>query len=208
MARLFTLPDGIKHIPQYLDLPRQMSLLEEVRAIVREAPLYQPVMLGTGKPMSVQMTNCGALGWFTDKQGGYRYIDHHPFTAQNWPPIPESLLSIWREFASQTVMPEACLINFYANDAKMGLHQDRDEKALDCPVLSISLGADCLFRVGGLQRGDKTQSFRLSSGDIVVIGGENRLAYHGVDRIYPHTSDLLKNGGRINLTLRRVNPVP
>jgi alkylated DNA repair protein (DNA oxidative demethylase) len=99
------------------------------------------------------------------------------------------------------------LVNFYTADAKMGLHQDRDETDLQAPVVSISLGDTCLFRVGGLNRTDPTGSFKLTSGDVVVLGGESRLAFHGVDRIYPGTSTLLKSGGRINLTLRRVTKV-
>ena len=118
--------------------------------------------------------------------------------------MPESLGEIWHAVSGSTKEPQACLVNFYADDARMGLHQDRDEQDLETPVVSISLGDSCLFRVGGRERGDKTLSFKLSSGDIVVLGGEGRLAFHGVDKIYPNTSTLLKNGGRINLTLRRV----
>lgn len=161
-------------------------------------------MPGTGKPMSVKMTNCGALGWMTDKERGYRYQPTHPFTGKPWPPIPVELIDLWQSLAGYPKPPEACLVNFYSDDAKMGLHQDRDENDLQAPVLSISLGNTCLFRVGGLDRKDGTGSFRLSSGDVVILGGEGRLAFHGVDRIYPGTSTLLKNGGRINLTLRRV----
>ncbi|MCO6187970.1 alpha-ketoglutarate-dependent dioxygenase AlkB [Rhizobium sp. L1K21] len=201
----FVLPKGIRHIPAYLDRSEQVALVETIRSIVEEAPLYTPHMPRNGQPMSVRMTNCGTLGWYTDKAEGYRYISAHPVTSKPWPAIPLKLMEIWQEFSGVEKDPEACLINFYAPEAKMGLHADIDEKAFDCPVVSVSLGDDCLFRVGGLARKDKTQSFRLCSGDIVVIGGENRKAYHGVDRIYPNTSDLLKSGGRINLTLRRVN---
>lgn len=203
---MFTLPPGIIHRAAYLDRGRQEHLLSLVREIVRQAPLYVPAMPKTGKEMSVRMTNCGSLGWLTDKEHGYRYVDRHPVTGEPWPPIPGELLEIWDDFSGCGKKPEACLVNFYSPDARMGLHVDSDESALDCPVVSISLGDDCLFRVGGTYRSDRTKSFRLCSGDIVVIGGESRLAYHGVDRIYPGTSDLMKNGGRINLTLRRVNP--
>ncbi|TWH36349.1 alkylated DNA repair protein (DNA oxidative demethylase) [Aminobacter sp. J15] len=201
------LPRGVRHIPGYLDRPQQEKLLEEIRAVVKAAPLYVPTMPRTGKPMSVRMTNCGALGWVTDKEGGYRYQPHHPVTGAPWPPIPAMLLDIWREIAQYPHEPEACLVNFYEPDARMGLHQDRDEQDLAAPVLSVSLGDDCLFRVGETTRSGRTVSFRLQSGDIVVLGGEGRLAFHGVDRIYPATSTLLKNGGRINLTLRRVRKV-
>ncbi len=198
------LPKGIRHLPGFLDRDKQESLVESIRAIVSEAPLFVPVMPRTGKPMSVRMTNCGVLGWVTDKDRGYRYQPEHPVTGRPWPAIPEALLDLWRTVSGSPKLPEACLVNFYTDDARMGLHQDRDEKDLEAPVVSVSLGDTCLFRVGGRERTDRTLSFKLSSGDVVVLGGEGRLAFHGVDRIYPNTSMLLKNGGRINLTLRRV----
>ncbi len=201
-----TLLNGIRHLPGYLDRTAQEDLVGIIRRIVAEAPLYTPVMPGTGKPMSVRMTNCGSLGWVTDKERGYRYQSTHPATGKPWPAIPAELMVLWEKLAGYKEPPQACLVNFYSDEAKMGLHQDRDEKELAAPVLSISLGNTCLFRVGGLDRKDPTGSFKLSSGDIVLLGGEGRLAFHGVDRIYAGTSTLLKNGGRINLTLRRVNP--
>jgi DNA oxidative demethylase len=198
------LPDGIKHIAHALDLDAQKALVDDIRAIVKAAPLFTPAMPKTGKQMSVRMTNCGPLGWVTDKAQGYRYQAMHPVTGAPWPPIPQSLIDLWHAHAAYALLPQACLVNFYDDDAKMGLHQDRDEADFDAPVLSISLGDACLFRVGGLKRDDKTVSFRLESGDVVIIGGASRLAFHGVDRIYCGSSTLLKNGGRINLTLRRV----
>ncbi len=192
-------------MPGLLPPSEQEILLADIRAVVVEAPLYVPAMPKTGTPMSVRMTNCGLLGWVTDKERGYRYQAIDPVTGKPWPPIPQRLLDLWNEVAGYPHPPEACLVNFYSPDAKMGLHQDRDEKDFDAPVVSVSLGDDCLFRVGGTSRKGGTVSFRLSSGDVVVLGGEGRLAFHGVDRIYPNTSTLLKNGGRINLTLRRVN---
>ncbi len=197
---------GIRHLPEYLDRIRQETLVGIIRNIVAKAPLYVPVMPGMGKPMSVRMTNCGSLGWVTDKERGYRYQPMHPATGKPWPAIPQELLQIWNNVSGYDKPPEACLVNFYSDEARMGLHQDRDENDLKAPVVSISLGNACLFRVGGLNRNDKTMSFKLSSGDLVILGGEGRLCFHGVDRIYPATSTLLKNGGRINLTLRRVNP--
>jgi alkylated DNA repair protein (DNA oxidative demethylase) len=118
--------------------------------------------------------------------------------------MPQALLTMWNRLAGYPSPPEACLINYYDPAAKMGLHQDRDEQDFDAPVLSLSLGDTCLFRVGGQKRGDPTRSFRLSSGDALVLGGDCRLAFHGVDRIEGGTSTLLAEGGRINLTLRRV----
>ncbi|XAZ23518.1 alpha-ketoglutarate-dependent dioxygenase AlkB [Sinorhizobium sp. B11] len=197
---------GIRHLPEYLDRARQEALVGIIRTIVAEAPLYVPIMPVTGKPMSVRMTNCGSLGWVTDKERGYRYQPMHPATGRPWPVIPSELLDIWSDVSGYDKPPEACLVNFYSDEARMGLHQDKDENDLKAPVVSISLGNACLFRVGGVNRNDKTMSFKLSSGDLVILGGEGRLCFHGVDRIYPATSTLLKNGGRINLTLRRVNP--
>lgn len=201
---MLVLPKGVRHIPGYLDRDEQQALVDAIRAVVQAAPLYTPEMPRTGKPLSVRMTNCGALGWVTDRERGYRYQDRHPVTCEPWPPIPERLLRLWDEVSAYPHPPEACLVNFYDDTAKMGLHQDRDEADLAAPVVSVSLGDACLFRVGETTRGGRTVSFRLESGDVVVLGGEGRLAFHGVDRIYPASSALLKKGGRINLTLRRV----
>lgn len=200
------LAPGLRYFPDHFDRSAQEALVAAIRQIVAEAPLFVPRMPKTGKPMSVRMTNCGSLGWVTDKDGGYRYQPTHPETGRPWPAIPETLLALWNAVSSFGKPPEACLVNFYDPDAKMGLHQDRDETEFAAPVVSVSLGDQCLFRVGGVSRSDPTRSFRLSSGDVFVFGGESRLIFHGVDRIYPGTSTLLKNAGRINLTLRRVNP--
>lgn len=201
-----SLSEGLFHFPGYFRRTEQDVLVDAVRDVVAEAPLYVPVMPGTGKPMSVRMTNCGPLGWVTDKERGYRYQAAHPITGVPWPAIPQILVDLWREISGFDKDPEACLVNFYGDDAKMGLHQDRDETDFNAPVVSVSLGDSCLFRIGGLDRKDRTSSLRLESGDVFVLGGAGRLCFHGVDRIYPGTSTLLKNGGRINLTLRRVNP--
>ncbi|MFN3506822.1 MAG: alpha-ketoglutarate-dependent dioxygenase AlkB [Allorhizobium sp.] len=201
-----TLQSGLRYLPGRLSRQEQEDLVEIIRQVVAEAPLYVPVMPGSGRPMSVRMTNCGPLGWVTDKERGYRYQATHPVTGLPWPAIPQVLLDLWRDISGHPKDPEACLVNFYADDAKMGLHQDRDEADFSAPVLSISLGNTCLFRIGGLARTDRTKSLKLESGDVFLLGGEGRLCFHGVDRIYPGTSTLLKSGGRINLTLRRVNP--
>lgn len=156
--------------------------------------------------MSVRMTNFGSLGWLTDQKDGYRYQATHPQTGKPWPNIPSQMLELWNEHADWPELPEACLVNYYEPSAKMGLHQDRDEKNLVAPVLSVSLGDTCLFRYGGVNRNDPTQSFRLESGDVLVLSGASRMLFHGVDRLYPGTSTLLKREGRINLTLRRVSP--
>jgi DNA oxidative demethylase len=194
---------GLRLYPAYLDRRRQAELLADIRAALAAAPLYTPRMPKSGRPMSVRMSNCGPLGWISD-EAGYRYEPAHPTTGRPWPPMPAALLTLWNDLGGYPHPPEACLINFYGPAAKMGLHQDRDEQDFDAPVVSLSLGDSCLFRVGGRQRSDPTSSFRLGSGDALVLGGSERLAFHGVDRIYPGTSTLLAEGGRINLTLRRV----
>jgi len=203
-----TLPEsravsGLAVYPDYLDLKQQHTLLAELRAVLAAAPLYTPRMPRSGRPFSVRMSNCGPLGWTSD-EAGYRYADTHPVTGAPWPPIPAMLLAVWDELARYGQPPQACLINYYGPDAKMGLHQDRDEHDFAAPVVSLSLGDSCLFRVGGLKRGDPTRSFRLGSGDALVLGGEARLAFHGVDHVMAGTSSLLAEGGRINVTLRRV----
>jgi DNA oxidative demethylase len=194
---------GLRFYPGYLDRRRQNDLLAALRKIFACAPLFTPHMPKSGRPFSVRMSNCGALGWLSDASG-YRYQTAHPETGRSWPPIPDALIAIWNDVAAYPHRPEACLINFYGPAAKMGLHQDRDEADFAAPVVSVSIGDSCLFRVGGRKRADATRSFRLDSGDVVVLGGEARLAFHGVDRLYPGTSTLLAEGGRINLTMRRV----
>ena len=192
------------YYPQRLDARAQSSLLGAIRQVIAEAPLYTPTMPRSGNPMSVRMTNAGPLGWVTDKERGYRYQATHPVTGKPWPAIPQMLLDLWAALADYPHPPEACLINYYAGAAKMGLHQDRDEEDFAAPVLSVSLGDTGIFRVGGKRRKDPTQKFELISGDVFVLGGEERLSHHGIDRILPGTSDLLPEGGRFNLTLRRV----
>ena len=194
----------MQHYPQKLDRAAQEALLAALREIIAEAPLFTPTMPRSGKKMSVRMTNCGPLGWVTDKEHGYRYQATHPVTGEPWPAMPRVLLDLWEEVAGYPHPPEACLVNYYAGAAKMGLHQDRDEEDFAAPVLSVSLGDTGVFRVGGRSRKEPTQKFDLNSGDVFVLGGADRLAYHGIDRILPGTSDLLPEGGRFNLTLRRV----
>jgi alkylated DNA repair protein (DNA oxidative demethylase) len=190
--------------PQALDREAQIALLAAIREVIAGAPLFTPTMPRSGRPMSVRMTNCGKLGWVTDKERGYRYQATHPETGKPWPPIPAMLLALWHDVAAYPAPPEACLVNYYADNAKMGLHQDKDEEDFAAPVLSVSLGDTAIFRVGGRSRKDPTQKLELMSGDVVVLGGADRLAYHGIDRILDGTSELLPEGGRFNLTLRRV----
>ena len=193
----------MRYLPEFLDRSAQEQVLRDLREAVAQAPLFNPVMPRTGKPFSVRMTNLGPLGWFSDR-AGYRYQASHPATGLPWPAIPDSILAVWNGISNYPHPPEACLVNFYGSDAKMGLHQDRDEEDLEAPVVSISLGDTALFRVGGTVRGGKTQSLKLASGDVLILEGPTRLAFHGIDRVISGTSTLLKDGGRINLTLRRV----
>src|SRR5436309_11734228 len=196
-------PPGLRIVPGYLDRAGQEALLTALRAVFARAPLYTPRLPKTGKPMSVRMTNCGPLGWVTDA-AGYRYQAGHPETGESWPPMPQIVLAAWRALADYPDAPECCLVNYYGRAARMGLHQDRDERDFDAPVVSLSLGDTCLFRIGGSKRSDPSYTLRLASGDALVLGGKARLAFHGVDRILTGTSSLLPQGGRISLTLRRV----
>ncbi len=181
------------------------ALVADIREVLRAAPLFTPTMPRTGAPLSVRMSNCGPLGWVSDA-AGYRYQPTHPDTAAPWPAIPPALLALWARHAGYPHPPEACLINWYGPGARMGLHQDRDERDFSAPVLSVSLGQSCRFRIGGTSRTAPTRSFVLACGDVMLLAGENRLAFHGVDRLLPGTGDLLPAPGRINLTLRRVSP--
>ena len=184
-----------------LDHAQQHILLGQVRDVVRLAPLFRP-QTPQGKKMSVRMTSAGEFGWISD-QNGYRYERKHP-KGMDWPAIPQVALDVWRQISGVECDPQSCLINFYNADAKMGMHQDRDEVDMAMPVVSISLGDDGLLRVGGPERGGKTQSLWLTSGDVAVMGGNARQHYHGIDRIRSGSSSLLPKSGRINLTMRVV----
>ncbi|HKL65884.1 MAG TPA: alpha-ketoglutarate-dependent dioxygenase AlkB [Roseovarius sp.] len=185
----------------WLDPQAQARLADEVRAVVAAAPLFHPVT-PSGKAMSVRMTSAGGLGWISDRRG-YRYEPRHP-DGMNWPPVPDTALAVWRALVEGGRDPDCCLVNYYPPEARMGMHQDRDETDFDWPVVSVSLGDEALFRVGNTTRGGKTDSAWLQSGDVIVLGGAARLAYHGVDRLRPGSSRLLRGPGRINLTMRVV----
>ena len=201
------LPPGVQVHRGRIGPGAQATLLAALRRVIAEAPLFTPVMPRTGRPFSVAMTNCGRLGWVSDKAGGYRYQPTHPATGRPWPAMPGELLALWREVAGFDAPPEACLVNYYDAGTKMGSHRDEDEDEPLAPVLSVSLGCDAVFHVGGLGRRDPKTRLLLRSGDVLVLGGASRLAYHGIDRVKAGTSDLLAEGGRINLTLRRVTRV-
>lgn len=186
----------------YLDGATQSKMIDELRDLLRVAPLFSPETRW-GKKMSVQMTSAGKYGWYSDRKG-YRYERHHP-NGTPWPAIPASILNVWHEITGLARKPDCCLLNLYRESAKMGMHQDKDEADFSWPVVSISLGDDGLFRIGGQERGGKTESVWLKSGDVMLMGGEARLTYHGLDKIRQGSSTLLRDSGRINLTLRVVD---
>jgi len=207
MKPLSTLPpEGFAHYPHYFDAAEQAELISAVKAGVQTAPFFQPTMPRTGTPLSVVMSNFGTLGWVTDKETGYRYEALHPKTGLPWPPLPDLLIRLWRDVADWPDLPEACLMNWYREGAKMGAHIDNDEKAVNAPVVSVSLGDPAMFRIGGPKRGGPTHGIKLLSGDVVVMGGASRQCYHSVSKVYFGESALVPKGGRINLTMRRVNP--
>ena len=194
---------GFRIYERFLSVDAQQQLVSILRAAAAKTPPFQPV-LPSGKRMSVRMTSFGRLGWLAD-MNGYRYATHHP-NGTSWPAIPDEVLAIWAAVSGVDRVPDCCLMNYYAEATKMGMHQDRDEGEFQWPVVSVSLGDDALFRMGNVTRGGSTDSLWLRSGDVVVMGGDARLAYHGVDRIAFGTSPLLAKGGRLNLTMRVVAP--
>ncbi|MEL6642826.1 MAG: alpha-ketoglutarate-dependent dioxygenase AlkB [Pseudomonadota bacterium] len=195
--------NGAQVFSGYLDAATQADLVAAVRSVVAQAPLFHPVT-ASGQKMSVRMTSAGTLGWVSDK-GGYRYQPAHP-NGTPWPAIPDGILRVWRDVSGTPRDPDCCLVNYYDGSARMGLHQDRDEAEFDWPVVSISLGDDGLFRIATPKGRSPSSSVWLRSGDVVVLSGAARMAYHGIDRIKPNTSPLLQNGGRLNLTLRVAGP--
>ena len=190
---------GFRLWPSALDATMQAALLAEVLAAAQAAPFYRPMTPG-GRPFSVEMTGMGPLAWVSDRTG-YRYQPTHPITNQPWPPMPQTLLDLWNALTGWPVPPDACLVNLYRHEAKMGLHQDRDEADLSAPVLSVSLGDTAVFRIGPAE-GGRTHSLKLASGDVCALTGPARLARHGIDRLLAGSSQLVPGGGRINLTLR------
>ena len=192
---------GFEVFKGHLDAAEQADLVADIRGVVAAAPLFSPDT-PYGKPMSVRMTSAGSVGWYADRSG-YRYAPQHP-GGTDWPAIPDKVLKLWADLTGLARAPDCCLINFYGEGARMGMHQDRDEADISWPVLSVSLGDAGLFRIGNTTRGGKTESVWLESGDMVVMGGAARLTYHGVDRIRFGSSSLLPKGGRINLTCRVV----
>jgi len=202
------LDNGFFHFKSKLSLKQQQEILEAVRTVVREAPLFIPTMPHRGTSFGYRMSNCGQLGWVSDRSG-YRYQVHHPATRKLFPAIPELIRELAITLADEAgwsdFRPETCLINFYQKGESLGLHQDNTEQNLKAPIISISLGDAGVFLLGGKQRIDPTKKYILQSGDCLVMAGKSRLYFHGFAGILPNTSSLLKNGGRINLTIRQIN---
>jgi len=187
------------------------SFLSEVdqrelsEVVLETARWLSPVTPG-GKPFSVKQTNFGSLGWISDR-GGYRYVPNNPESNRPWPEMPQTLLDVWAEILPDAPLPECCLANWYVGAARMGAHTDSDEEDQETGLLTLSLGQSARFRLGGPKRGGKTQSIRLDSGDVLVMAGESRKFYHGVDRLLPDDplfATDLGFEGRLSLTLRRV----
>ncbi|WP_256099157.1 DNA oxidative demethylase AlkB [Variovorax sp. SG517] len=185
-------------------LPFVDELLSAIRAVEAQAPFRHLVTPG-GFTMSVALTNCGALGWTSDRRG-YRYSATDPDSGRPWPAMPEALSRLAREAASAAgfdgFAPDACLINRYAPGARLSLHQDKDERDYGAPIVSVSLGMPAVFLFGGHARADKAARVPLAHGDVVVWGGEDRLRYHGVLPLKDEPHPLL-GAVRINLTFRK-----
>ena len=181
------------------------ALLKEVSLIADKAPFRHLVVPG-GHTMSVAMTNCGRVGWVSDRKG-YRYDPVDPETGEPWPTFPQAFLNLARKAAAEggfpDYAPDACLINRYTVGAKLGLHQDRDENDAWAPIVSVSLGVPAVFLWGGKRRSDPTRRIRVESGDVVVWGGPARFAYHGITPLKA-ADHPLTGATRINLTFRKV----
>ncbi|VVD95561.1 DNA oxidative demethylase AlkB [Pandoraea fibrosis] len=182
--------------------PQLTTLQADIDAVIAQAPLRHWLTPG-GKRMSVAMTNCGEVGWISDRMG-YRYGTHDPLSRQPWPSMPASFEALAQHAAEaagyRDFRPDACLINRYALDAQLTLHQDRDERELGAPIVSVSLGLPAIFLWGGLQRSDRTRRVRLAPGDVVVWGGPSRLAYHGIASV---EGSFDAQAVRYNLTFRQ-----
>jgi len=178
------------------------ALQGDIDGVMAQAPLRHWLTPG-GKRMSVAMTNCGEVGWISDRMG-YRYGTRDPLSGKAWPAMPASFVKLAREAASAAgyadFAPDACLINRYTLDARLTLHQDKDERELGAPIVSVSLGLPAVFLWGGLQRGDRTRKVRLEPGDVVVWGGPSRLVYHGIASV---EGSFDADAVRFNLTFRK-----
>jgi alkylated DNA repair protein (DNA oxidative demethylase) len=200
------LPDGITILREYLTREQQELFIEKSRQAAKQAPLLYPRMR-RGNLFHVRVTSVGQCGWWSDEQRGFGYVKHHPETQQPFPPMPADFRALAVRAAAEVgcnFEPDTCLINFYdIGDGRLGLHQDENERDRTQPIVTVSLGDSCIFEVGGETRSVKPQEIRLDSGDVLIMYEKGRMLYHGVKEIIPCTSNILKNGGRVSLTLRK-----
>lgn len=204
-----SLPEGFRLWRARLDEGEQIALLDDIALVLDSAPPYRPRMRN-GTPLINEMSNCGALGWYSDERG-YRYIERHPDTNRPWPAMPDRLTRLARalavEISSAPYMPDACLVNLYGARGRLNLHVDSDEADFAWPIISISLGDDCIFQLGGMSRKDAVRKIRLRSGDVVALSGKSRKRFHGVEKLlavrHAPRHALFARWPRINLTLRR-----
>ncbi|NKB42966.1 MAG: alpha-ketoglutarate-dependent dioxygenase AlkB [Alphaproteobacteria bacterium] len=198
-------PLGTLHIRASLDQSTQTNLLNDAFKVSEEAP-FSHARTKSGGVYSAKMTNCGDVGWWSDARG-YRYTAVDPRSGIPWPRIPKSFNEALKAVLSETdeagFKPDACLINHYTANAKMGLHQDKDEANFSQPIITISLGAAADFLIGGFARSDKPIAALVESGDVLIMGGESRMRFHGIRKIYPGTSPLPDLEGRLSLTFRK-----
>jgi alkylated DNA repair protein (DNA oxidative demethylase) len=199
--------EGLHHVPGFLGEGEIEGLTEFARKVCTEAPLRRPTM-PDGTPLKLRLTNAGDFGWWSDSPLGYRYVMKHPTTGKAWPAIPAAIKMLAHRALAQCGLEpfeiENCLINHYAQGDSLGLHIDKTEDDKTAPIISLSIGADAEYLIGGREREDKTESFCVRSGDLVVQSGPSRMYFHGVKRIFPTMGNPLKDGGRLNFTMRKV----
>lgn len=193
------------HLPQYFSPEQQIELLQIARQVAKHSPLFTPTMKN-GAAFRYQNTSCGEQGWISDRLG-YRYSKLHP-NGKPWYPMPDRIRDLAMELAALAgeidYKPQTCLINYYKGNGKLGLHQDNSESNLEPCLISISLGDTATFLLGGCKQSDPIKEIELKSGDCLILASEQRLAFHGIKQVIPGTSNLLKNGGRLNLTIRQI----
>ncbi len=205
--------NGFLLLRRFFDRAAQGRLVEACREVARRAPFITPVM-ADGKPFRVEMTNAGEWGWLSDRSG-YRYARGHPVTGDPWPAPPPALAAAVADavaaalgdHAAAAFHPQCYLINRYSpGRGRLGLHRDQDERDRAQPIITLSLGVDAVFLAGGARRKDPVRRVPLQSGDVVVMSGRTRMAYHGIDRLLPTFSPVTGDGSRLSVTVRRVDP--
>lgn len=205
--------EGFVLLRRFLDRAAQGAALAACHGVATAAPFITPTM-PDGTPFRVAMTNAGEWGWLSDKDG-YRYARRHPGTGELWPAVPailaetaeRAVAAALGRAAAAAYRPQCFLINRYdVGRGRLGLHQDRDERDRSQPIVTLSLGADAVFVAGGARRADRKERVLLASGDVLVMGGRGRMAYHGIDRLLPTLDGLTADGSRLSVTSRRVDP--